>query len=353
MLSVGNLFYKNLKSKLYNRENPILFPFFQYNDPYNFWIICIGDERLFDMENLDFVRVDDKHILYCKEVNLYFETGKDSYLLYKPAGKTIADLRLNTGRHPPLFVESKDRKIIMINAQKDYNRALESEIKKGDIVKVREVLVRIVEDTLSEPRSGSLQLIPDTMNMLIGQYVDQPQNLRALASLSFKDYTTTIHSINVMALTVVYCFFIGCSMEDTLNIGLGALYHDIGKTQISTRILTAPRKLTDEEFEIMKSHTSKGYELIEDSNLDNECVMQAILEHHEKLDGSGYPRRKSDISNCGQIIGIIDCYEALTNESRPYRNAAKPLEALRIIKCDVEKGKFNRELFEKFAYSLI
>ncbi len=195
--------------------------------------------------------------------------------------------------------------------------------------------------------------MPDNMHFLIDQYVDQPQNLRALASLSFKDYTTAIHSINVMALVVVFCFYVGFSMEETLNIGLGALYHDIGKTRISSKILKATRKLTDAEFEIMKSHTLKGYHLIEDSNLDNEGIRCAIMEHHEKLDGSGYPNHIVDVSLYGQIVGIIDTYEALTNESRPYREAARPLDALRLIKGDVDKGKFSYKFFEKFAYSLI
>lgn len=305
------------------------------------------------MENFDFVRVEDRYISYCRDVDLYFEAGSNNYLLYKPAGLNITDIRLNDGRYPPLYTNKNDKKKIVICAQKEYNKNLEKEIKGGDIIKVKNILVQIVEDILAEPRSGGFQTAPDTMNLLIGQYVNQPQNLRALASLSFTDYTTTIHSINVMALTVVYSFHIGFSLEETLNMGLGALYHDIGKTQISTTILTAPRKLTDEEFEIMKSHTSKGYDLIEDSNLDNQRIMEAILQHHEKLDGSGYPQKISDVSDCGKIIGVIDCYEALTNESRPYRNAAKPLDALRIIKCDVEKGKFCRDVFEKFAYSLI
>jgi len=60
-----------------------------------------------------------------------------------------------------------------------------------------------------------------------------------------------------------------------------------------------------------------------------------------------------EISFDGQLIGLVDCYEALTNEDRPYRCATAPLEALKLIKEDVKNGKFNRDLFKKFCYSLI
>jgi HD-GYP domain-containing protein (c-di-GMP phosphodiesterase class II) len=71
------------------------------------------------------------------------------------------------------------------------------------------------------------------------------------------------------------------------------------------------------------------------------------------MDGSGYPNGSIRISRMAQIVAIIDCYEALTNDDRPYRSASEPLKALTIIKDDVEAGKFNKKSFEKFAYSLL
>jgi HD-GYP domain-containing protein (c-di-GMP phosphodiesterase class II) len=145
------------------------------------------------------------------------------------------------------------------------------------------------------------------------------------------------------------------SLPETRRLGLGALLHDVGKAEIPSEILQAPRKLSPEEFEIMKSHTGIGERLIRAINRLGEDVALAALQHHEKLDGSGYPKglQKRDISFNGQLIGIIDCYEALTNEERPYRRALEPLETLELLKRDVEAGKFDRRLFEKFCYSLI
>jgi len=156
-----------------------------------------------------------------------------------------------------------------------------------------------------------------------------------------------------MALTLGFCFYSNFTIQKTKKMGLGALLHDVGKTQIPSSILKAPRKLSDDEFKIMKSHSSIGYEIIREKNKIGGDVALGALEHHEKLDGSGYPKGTRNISYAGQLLGIIDCYEALTNEDRPYRRARKPLETLKFLKEDVETGKFSRDIFEKFCYSLI
>jgi len=156
-----------------------------------------------------------------------------------------------------------------------------------------------------------------------------------------------------MALTLSYAFFTGLSLRDTKRLGLAALLHDVGKTGVPSEILSAPRKLTPEEFEIIKSHPVIGSQLIREIDRLGDDIALGALEHHEKLDGSGYPLGTTRISFGGQVIGIVDCYEALTNEERPYRRARDPMDTLKLLKGDVEAGKFSRRIFEKFCYSLI
>jgi HD-GYP domain-containing protein (c-di-GMP phosphodiesterase class II) len=156
-----------------------------------------------------------------------------------------------------------------------------------------------------------------------------------------------------MALTLGFCFHSKLSLHETKRLGLSALLHDVGKTEIPDNILKAPRRLTDEEFEIMKRHPKIGEYIIKIKSAIGGSIARGALEHHEKLDGSGYPGGVQHISFVGQLLGIIDCYEALTNEERPYRRAQSPLETLKLIKADVEAGKFDRKIFEKFCYSLI
>ena len=78
------------------------------------------------------------------------------------------------------------------------------------------------------------------------------------------------------------------------------------------------------------------------------------LQHHEKLDGSGYPLNSRNITEFAQIVSIIDCYEALTNDDRVYRESMTPLNALEVIRSEiVETGKFSKELFKNFSHLLL
>jgi HD-GYP domain-containing protein (c-di-GMP phosphodiesterase class II) len=274
--------------------------------------------------------------------------------LYKPPGKLVKELRLNQKRHPSqLYIHQKDRVAAIKELQKGFNRHIVKSIKTGNVIKVKSTLCSLVEETLAEPRSGTLQVLPETVELLVAGYSKQPEILKTFASISFKDYTTVIHSVNVMALTLGFCFYSKSSLHETKRLGLSALMHDVGKTEIPSEILKASRKLTSKEFKIMKRHPKIGDFIIKHKSGIDSGIARGALEHHEKMDGSGYPRGTKHISFVGQLLGIIDCYEALTNEERPYRRAKSPLETLKLIKRDVEAGKFNRKIFEKFCYSLI
>jgi HD-GYP domain-containing protein (c-di-GMP phosphodiesterase class II) len=300
-----------------------------------------------------YIPVRKSQINYYCEVPLYYKTAKDSFALYKPGGKFISELRLNENRHPSLYINQENRIQAIKELQNRFNHHISQNIESGNVLEVKATLCDLVEETLSEPRAGTLKALPETVDTLVTGYSEHPDILKTFAYISLKDYTTVIHSVNVMALTIGFCFYSDFSLKETKKLGLSALLHDVGKTEIPERILKAPRKLTNQEFKIMKSHPLIGNSIIRDkSGIDKEIALGA-LEHHEKLDGSGYPKGSRNICFAGKLLGIIDCYEALTNEERPYRRAKNPLDTLKLIKNDVEAGKFSRKIFEKFCYSLI
>ena len=305
------------------------------------------------MDQHSYIQVRNSQINYYKEVPLFYQTGTDSYVLYKPAGTSLPEMRISQKRHPLLFIQEEDRIVAIKELQKGFNKQIEQSLTTGNAVNVKASLCDLVEETLEEPRSGTLNALPETVDSLITGYSEHPEILKSIASISFKDYTTVIHSVNVMALTLGFCFYSNFKIHKTRRIGLSALLHDIGKTEVPVSILKAPRKLTDHEFVIMKTHPTIGNVIIREKNKLGGDVALGALEHHEKLDGSGYPKGTRNISYVGQLLGIIDCYEALTNEDRPYRRAREPLETLKFLKEDVQAGKFNRDIFEKFCYSLI
>jgi putative nucleotidyltransferase with HDIG domain len=213
--------------------------------------------------------------------------------------------------------------------------------------------VTIVGETLAEPRSGNLEGLSDTVSIMAGEYSRQSRVVSQLIDISSTDYSTILHSINVMAFALAFASYNNYSQSEAKTLGLCGLLHDVGKTKIRHEILTAPRKLTDEEFEEIKTHTTVGYDILSQCEFNDKEISLCAFEHHERLDGSGYPDNKTEILPSSQIIGIIDCYEALTNDDRPYRNALEAFETLnRIIKKDVTKGKFDKVIYSQFVRAL-
>jgi HD-GYP domain-containing protein (c-di-GMP phosphodiesterase class II) len=305
------------------------------------------------VERQSYIQVRNSQINYYFEVPLFYQSGTDAYSLYKPARARLSEMRINQQRHPLLYIQEQDRLVAIKELQKGFSKQIEQSITTGNAVEVKSSLCDLVEETLDEPRSGTLKALPETVDSLISGYSEHPEILKSIASISFKDYTTVIHSVNVMALMLGFCIYSNFKMQKTRRLGLSALLHDVGKTEIPASILKAPRKLSDHEFKIMKTHPTIGNVIIREKNKLGGDIALGALEHHEKLDGSGYPRGTRNISYVGQLLGIIDCYEALTNEDRPYRRAREPLETLKFLKDDVQAGKFDRNIFEKFCYSLI
>jgi len=303
-------------------------------------------------DNIKWIQVRNSNLKYYEEVELYYKSPGGNIVLYKPEGMTFDNKSLDRKYIDDLYIQPKDKIKCLRAAQKGFSNGLVNNIVKKDTSKVKLELVNLVDETLSQPRSGGLETAPNLIDNIISGYSSQPDVVKNLARISFTDYTTTIHSINVMALTVGYCFYNKMSEDETRQFGLAALLHDVGKTEIPGEILTANRGLTDLEFMQMKKHPSIGFNILKYTGIDIKTATEGALEHHEKLDGSGYPEGKTDISECGMLLGIIDCYEAITNDDRPYRTAMQPMAALQILKKDVDMGKYNKKIFETFAYSL-
>ena len=298
------------------------------------------------------IKVRNSNIKYYETVELYYRNPAGKIVLYKPDGMELGDASLEKKYIDTFYIKPEDKTKCLKAAQKGFSSNLVNNIISKNTVTLKNELISIVDETLSQPRSGGLETAPALIDSIISGYSAQPDVIKNLARISFTDYSTTIHSLNVMALTIGYCFYNQIPAEETRQYGLAALLHDLGKTEIPGEILTANRGLSDLEFIQMKKHPSLGFDILKSTGINLEIAVQGAVEHHEKLDGSGYPEGKTNISECGMLLGIIDCYEAITNDDRPYRSAMQPMEALKLIKEDVTRGKYNKKLFETFAYSL-
>lgn len=306
------------------------------------------------MGTSEYIQARKSQLNFYKDIELYTKVEGKGFVLYKKAGVTLNDMRIDQARHPKvLYIRQMDKLKGIQEAQKGFNKKLETDVKSNNPAKVKETLVTVVEETLAEPRSGSLEGVSETVNILVSDYSKESDVVKNLVDMSYKDYSTILHSINVMAFVLGYAFHMKYSKAEAKILGLCALLHDVGKTKINQELLTAPRKLTDEEFQEMQKHTSIGYNILRECKFSDRDISLSALEHHEKLDGSGYPGNKTRISRAAQIIGIIDCYEALTNDERPYRSAMGAFDTLdQIIGKDVKAGKFNKEIYSQFVITL-
>lgn len=157
------------------------------------------------------------------------------------------------------------------------------------------------------------------------------------------------HCMNVAYLSVQLGIKIGMDLHELIALSMGALLHDIGKTAIDNAILNKPDKLTEEERLVIETHPVLGYHYL--WSLDNQdlskkrekdekvvqvtlfpkAVMDIVLYHHEKLDGSGYPSHRKDIPLMVQLITVADVYEAI-RAKRVYRDANAPKDAYAVVK---------------------
>lgn len=156
------------------------------------------------------------------------------------------------------------------------------------------------------------------------------KNMRyQLSILNRMDKFTKRHSKNVGNLVCRICEYLNCSKEFTVYAAMCGFLHDVGKLAIPPEILNKPGRLTDEEFNIMKTHTTLGYEMLIKDDLMRPYAAGALY-HHEALNGTGYPQglTKKDIPYVAQIIRVADEYDALVTK-RQYKthvNISKTLK---------------------------
>ena len=135
-----------------------------------------------------------------------------------------------------------------------------------------------------------------------------------MAKLKEYDEDTYGHSIRVCQKSLELAKKMGLSLDDTKTLKEAALLHDIGKLQIPMSILAKPSRLTDEEFAIIKKHAEYGYELAKEAGC-SEAVCEAIRDHHERYDGTGYAHR-TNVSRIAKILCVADSFDAMISKRR-------------------------------------
>ena len=178
-----------------------------------------------------------------------------------------------------------------------------------------------------------------------------PGALISLARLKIADDYTYMHSVAVCALMIALSRQLGLDAQQTRDAGMAGLLHDLGKAMIPMEILNKPGKLTDEEFALVKTHPEEGYKLLLEGKGISEIAKDVCLHHHEKIDGSGYPKglNGESMSLYAKMGAVCDVYDAVTS-NRPYKAGWDPAESIK--RMAEWKGHFDPTVFQAFVKSL-
>lgn len=189
--------------------------------------------------------------------------------------------------------------------------------------------------------SDSQQFI-DTSNKITDDLMKAINDNDALAvdigALKTSDEYTFKHSVDVATLSMIIARNQGMSQKDVYNIGIAGLLHDMGKSKIPLEILNKPARLTDEEFKIMKQHSVLGYDILKEKKEFSGAISLAVLQHHEKMNGKGYPLGCTADKICpyAKVLSVTDVYDALVTE-RPYKKSFSQRTAVEMIMSMTEE----------------
>jgi HD-GYP domain-containing protein (c-di-GMP phosphodiesterase class II) len=275
------------------------------------------------------------------EVWIDTEKGKDVY---------ITDATLGNQNYTPTQAQSSDnseRKTqpTSVTAQQEYQRAAQ----------ICENGKPLINAMFQEARMGRA-IETDGAKQLVEEITDSinrnPHALISLARLKQADTYTFMHSVAVCALMVALSKQLKLDEQQTRSAGLAGLFHDLGKSVIPLEVLNKPGKLTEEEFDLVKTHARQGYQILSNSHFSDLIALDVVLHHHEKVDGSGYPDglKGNQITQFAKMGAVCDVYDAITSD-RPYKQGWHPAEALHKM-AEWSTGHLDRLVFQAFVKSV-
>lgn len=194
--------------------------------------------------------------------------------------------------------------------------------------------------------------VSDLVNEISQSVMRNPSALISLARLKTADDYTYMHSVAVSALMISLGRHLAMDGEVLHRIGVAGLLHDLGKIMIPLEVLNKPGRLSDEEFNLVKSHPAEGYWMLAKSNGFSDIALDVVLHHHEKMDGSGYPKglKGDQLSIYARMGAICDVYDAVTS-TRAYKAAWDPAEALHKM-AEWTGPHFDMPVFQAFVKSV-
>jgi HD-GYP domain-containing protein (c-di-GMP phosphodiesterase class II) len=196
-----------------------------------------------------------------------------------------------------------------------------------------------------------VSLLNQVSNDIVDSVLRNSNAMAILSRLKDKDGYNWRHMINCTILMSVFAKYLGIKSEQIQQLALGAMLHDVGHTKLPQGLINKTENLNEFEFKSLKKHVVQSLGLVKGEAGISNLIMDMILNHHERIDGSGYPRGLSGtkISKPARMMAIVDVYDAMTSE-RPHQNGEEPIHALRYLLAN--KHQFDAQLVQKFIKCL-
>ncbi len=228
---------------------------------------------------------------------------------------------------------------------------------QAQIVEVYDKALDFVKNFMAETkqeRKIDVGAVYDTVKQFSRSYFSDSDLLGQLRRIKNKDEYLYTHSINVAILSTMIGRWLEYDQGTIEKLGVAGLLHDIGKVYIPEDILNKPARLTDREYEVIKNHSVLGYKICQNSANLEPGIMAAVLMHHERMDGSGYPARLGygKIPLSASIVAIADTYDAVTSK-RVYSEKRSPYIAADIILRESLAGRTDQRISKVFYDRLL
>jgi len=210
---------------------------------------------------------------------------------------------------------------------------------------------RLLEDTRFG-RQLEIERIDPLIERIVESIFRHTDALIPLARLKRHDSYTFEHAVATSALMVAFGRNMGFEREVIRDIASGAMLQDVGMATVPTAIVEKSTRMTEVESAVVRNHVEQSHLLVGDVGRLSDLALEVIAQHHERVDGSGYPYRLAgaEISTYGQMAAIVDVYDAMTSP-RPYRQAMTPTAALRKL-YEWSRFHFNPELVQAFIRTI-
>lgn len=278
---------------------------------------------------------ENRYILYC---------GSDAVFVNEKSDRLMEK---NISR---LFIKREDQKKYYEYLENNFHDIVsDTRIPTDEKTKiVHSAATNLIKDLFNDPCTGNIERTKAYAYNMVDYTLKDSSNAESLLKIAVHEYHTYIHSVNVAAVGTLFAKSLDFKKSELKSFCSGILLHDIGKTRISTDILTKKGKLTTQEFAKIKLHPELGVKILKETGIDFLFEQKIALQHHENYDGTGYPYgiKKESINLCGRIARIIDVYDGLT-KTRSYADKMKPFAALVEMK-DNMLNCFDKELFIEF-----